>query len=248
MSPQRLTAFLACLLVLAFAGGGAAAITESGGARSGVPLGEDAAAVDPADFVRGIDNRYFPLTPGTVLFYKGKWEGRAERDRSEVTRRTKVILGVKCIVVLDTVTLDGKPVERTFDWYAQDKRGNVWYFGEDSRDYAHGTWVASGGSWEAGVDGAKPGIIMEADPRRGDSYRQEFYSGHAEDMAKVLGKIASLSVPYGTFGDVLVTREWTPLEPGVAEKKYYAPGIGEVASRAVAGESEYLKLVAVIHR
>ena len=211
------------------------------------PGGYDA-VIDPSDFVRRIDNRYLPLKPGTTFLYEGKAEdGGAERVRVTVTRQTKRIFGVTCVVVLDTSTVNGKPRERTFDWYAQDQRGNVWYMGEDSRDFKDGRWVHSDGSWQAGVDGARPGIVMPAHPRPGRAYRQEYYAGHAEDMAKALGTAKSVSVAYGTFRTVLMTLEWSPLEPGVAERKYYAPGIGEIKVVVVKGGSGGAELVQVGH-
>jgi len=245
MSRRWLVAFAACIAALAGAGPGSASTAEH---AAPAPGGGYDPVIDPGDFVGTIDNQYFPLKPGTVFFYEGMNDGRVQRGRLAVTRRTKTILGVTCVVVVDTVTIGGEPHERTFDWYAQDDQGNVWYFGEDSRDHVNGRWVVSAGSWEAGVDGARPGIIMEGQPRRGDVYRQEYYRGHAEDMAKVLGEVEFVSVPYGTFERVLVTREWTPLEPGIAEKKYYAPRIGLVEARAVRGASEHMKLMAVVHR
>jgi hypothetical protein len=238
MRRRRLVGLAACLAVAV--GSGAAAALPAGGNAVRV--------VDPRDFVRVIDNEYLPLRPGTAFVYTGTAEGEHERNVVSVTRRTKEILGVTCVVVLDTVTVDGRPAERTFDWYAQDRRGNVWYFGEDSRDFEDGRWVRSDGSWEAGVDGAEPGIVMKAHPRPGDTYRQEHYAGHAEDRARVVGTIASLSVPYATFERVLVTKEWTPLEPGVVEKKYYARGVGFVKSVMVEGGSEHVELVAVRRR
>jgi len=169
--------------------GGSQAAAAAGGSNPAPVSGHYNPHIDPANFVRKIDNRYLPFKPGTKTVSKGVAEdGKTpQRDVAVVTHRTRKILGVSCRVVRDTITSRGEPVERTFDWYAQDKDGNVWYFGENSNDYRHGHWVKSDGSWEAGVDGAKPGIMMEAHPKRGDSYRQEYYRGHAEDRAKVLG-------------------------------------------------------------
>jgi hypothetical protein len=180
--------------------------------------------INPADFTTTIDNEYFPLKPGTTFIY----EGGAERDEFAVTSDTKQVMGVECVVVLDEAWEDGKLIERTYDWHAQDKEGNVWYFGEDTKEYKNGKVVSTQGSWEAGVDGAKPGIIMRADPKVGQSYRQEYYEGEAEDMAKVLDLNESVTVAYGSFDHALETKEWTPLEPGYAEHKYYAPGVGFV--------------------
>jgi hypothetical protein len=181
--------------------------------------------IHPADFVDGIDNEYFPLDPGTTFVY----EGNSERDVMAVTSDTKKIMGVECIVVDDRGYEGGKLIEKTYDWFAQDKKGNVWYFGEDTKEYEDGKVTSTKGSWEGGVDGAKPGIIMRADPKVGESYRQEYYEGEAEDMAKVVGLNESATVPYGSFDHVLVTREWTPLEPSYSEHKYYAAGVGQVS-------------------
>jgi hypothetical protein len=162
-----------------------------------------------------------------------------------VTHKTKSIAGVSATVVLDQVLVAGKPEEKTFDWYAQDKRGNVWYLGEDSSDFVKGKWVRSDGSWETGVAGAKPGIVMEAHPKAGHVYRQEYSAGNAEDMAKVLGGGRSLTVPFGAFTDVLETSEWTPLEPGVIEHKYYVRGVGNIGTMMVKGGSETEQLVSI---
>jgi hypothetical protein len=204
-------------------------------------------SIDPANFVAGVDNRYFPLVPGTSLRYRGVAEnGRTpQTDVAAVTHRTKRIRGVSCTVVRDTVTSRGRPVERTYDWYAQDRQGNVWYFGEDSRNYEHGRFVKGDDSWEAGVDGAKPGIIMEAAPKRGDTYRQEYYRGHAEDQARVLGGGGGVRVPYRRFRHTLATVERSRLEPGAREQKLYAAGVGEIKSRVVRGDHERFELVSV---
>lgn len=184
--------------------------------------------IDPADFVTTIDNPYFPLVPGTTYTYQGETEESIEEIKVFVTHETKNILGISCIVVRDTVTVDGELVEDTYDWYAQDEEGNIWYMGEDSKEYENGEVVSTEGSWEAGVDGAKPGIIWQADPQVGGSYRQEYYAGEAEDMAEVISLDESITVPYGTYNNTIQTQEWTPLEPNVLEYKYYASGVGMV--------------------
>lgn len=199
----------------------------------------------PADFVDRIDHPFFPLEPGTTFTYKGQQDGAPRRVTVFVTHKTKMILGISATVVLDQVLVDGRPEERTFDWYAQDKDGNVWYLGEDSFDYVNGKWVRSDGSWEAGVDNAKAGVIMEAQPQVGDVYRQEYYAGHAEDMAKVIQTDAAVTVPFGAFEHALVTSEWTPLEKGVVEQKYYARGVGNVRTVMVKGGTEEEQLVSV---
>jgi hypothetical protein len=181
--------------------------------------------INPADFTTTIDNEYFPMKPGTTFVYEG---GGAEHSEMTVTHDTKKVMGVECVVVEDIEWEGDMLIERTYDWFAQDKEGTVWYFGEDTKEYENGKVVSTKGSWEAGVDAAKPGIIMQAHPKVGQSYRQEYYEGEAEDMAKVLRLNESVTVPYGSFDQVLVTKEWTPLEPSYVEHKYYARGVGQV--------------------
>jgi hypothetical protein len=203
--------------------------------------------VDSANFVSRIDNRYFPLVPGTAFHYRGYSGDTAQTDDMVVTQRTKTILGVTCTVVRDTVSEHGKPVERTFDWYAQDKAGNVWYLGEDSLELKSGHLVRASDSWQAGVHGAKPGIIMEGHPSPGDVYRQEYYPpGGALDQALVLPAHPRVVVPSGTYARSLSTVEWSPVEPQL-EKKWYAAGIGEIQEQVVRGGHERFQLVAVTH-
>jgi hypothetical protein len=199
----------------------------------------------PGDFVSRIDNKYFPLRPGTTFLFRGSEEGKPRRVSVFVTHKTKMILGIRATVVLDQVLAGRKPEEKTFDWYAQDKHGNVWYLGEDSSDFVDGRWVRSDGSWEAGVKGAKPGIVMKANPRVGIVYRQEYYAGHAEDMARVMSRNRSVTVAYGNFEHALETSEWTPLERGVLEHKYYVRGVGNVRTIMVKGGSEEEGLVSI---
>lgn len=202
--------------------------------------------IDPDNFVETIDNPYFPLIPGTTFVYRGETEGAPTRDVMKVTHDTKVILGVTTTVVHHLSYEDGVLVEDTFDWYAQDQEGNVWYFGEDTKELdEEGNVISTEGSWEAGVDGAEAGIIMEANPQKGDKYQQEFLEGVAEDMAQVIGFEDSLCVRYGCFEDVLVTKEWSPLEPGVVENKYYAKGVGFIFGEMVKGGEEQSELVRV---
>ena len=202
--------------------------------------------IDPNDFVSQVTNPYFPLTPGTTYIYRGQTEGVPTRNVTTVTSDTKVILGVTTIVVHDQAYESGVLVEDTYDWYAQDEAGNVWYFGEDTKELdANGNVISTEGSWEAGVNGAEPGIIMEANPKKGDKYQQEFSAGVAEDMAQVIGFEDSFCVQYGCFENVLVTKEWTPLEHGVVENKYYAPGVGFIYGEMVKGGNETTELVRV---
>jgi hypothetical protein len=200
---------------------------------------------DPANFVATIDNPYFPLIPGTVFHYRSETSDGVETGEVEVTHATKQILGVTTTVVHDRVSLDGELTEDTFDWFAQDQQGNVWYFGEDSKEIEDGQVVSTEGSWQAGVNGAEPGIVMLAELKSGTSYRQELAPDVAEDMARVLGRKASVSVPYGDFEGCLHTLEWTPLEPGVREHKFYCPGVGlvlEVAPREGHGRNELIAI------
>jgi hypothetical protein len=184
--------------------------------------------IDPSEFTTKVDNEYFPMKPGTTFLY----EGGTEHSEMTVTSETKKVMGVECIVVDHREWEGDMLIEKTYDWFAQDKEGTVWYFGEDTKEYENGKVVSTKGSWEAGVDGAKPGIIMQGDPKVGQSYYQEYYPGEAMDMARVLSFDASVSVPYGSFDHVLETKEWTPLQPGFSEKKYYVRGVGPFGNPA----------------
>jgi hypothetical protein len=200
--------------------------------------------IDPAAFVEVIDNPYLPLAVGSSWRYEGTDdEGATEVVEITVLDETRPVMGVTTRVVRDRVTVDGELVEDTLDWYAQDATGNVWYFGEEVKDYEDGRVVSTAGSWEAGVDGALPGIAMPASPRPGETFRQEYFAGEAEDMFEILAVDASIDTPTGTFTDALLTRDWTPLEPGVAEEKLYVAGIGKVAERQVEGGSGGVALV-----
>jgi hypothetical protein len=205
--------------------------------------------IDPDNFVSEVTNPYFPLEPGTTFVYEGETEGVPTREVMYVTNETKVILGVTTTVVHVQSFEDGVLIEETFDWFAQDKAGNVWYFGEDTKELDEaGNVVSTEGSWEAGVNGAQPGIIMLADPKKGKRYQQENAPDVAKDMAQVRRLDASVCVRYGCFDNVLVTKEWTPLEKGVVENKYYAPGIGFILSVMVKGGDERLELVSISHQ
>lgn len=184
--------------------------------------------IDPANFVTVIDNPLFPLVPGTTLVYEGVVDGGTEHIEFVVMHETRQIMGVTCVQVRDTVTLDGELREDTLDWFAQDKQGNVWYFGENVRDFEDGLVISIDGSFTAGVGGAKPGIVMKAAPRVGELYRQEFALGEAEDVGRVLSLTQSVTVPHGTFSNCLQTEDFAPLAPGPVEHKFYAPGVGQV--------------------
>lgn len=203
---------------------------------------------DSGDFVSKIDNPFFPLVPGTTFIYQGIKDGQVSRDEFSVTHQTKTILGVRTTVIRDRAFLDGRLVEDTIDWFAQDEDGNVWYFGENSKTLENGVVVSTEGSWQAGVKGARPGIIMEAHPRPGDSYHQEFAPGVAEDQAQVLSLHDNVTVPFGSFRDVLKTRDFSRLDPAGTEIKQYAPGIGFIRSRDLHGGMEFLELVSIQRR
>jgi len=190
---------------------------------------------DPHKFVRVVDNRFFPLRPGTRYVYRGEEDGETETNITIVTHDRKAILGVSAVVVLDRVFVQGELKEKTFDWYAQDEDGNVWYLGENTKEYENGRVVSTEGSWKAGRHGAKPGIIMPAHPRIGDHYRQEFLEGEAEDEAKVAARDLDIFVPYGAFHNCIRTAEFTRLEPHVREAKIYCPRVGFVKARRLQG-------------
>lgn len=218
------------------------AVPEGWGAGSAWELASED-GLDPADFVEGVDNPYWPLRPGSHWVYSADTPDGTERIDVTVLDETRTVMGIECVVVRDTVRLGGDLVEDTYDWYAQDTAGNVWYMGEYVRNYEGGTFVDSDGSWEAGVDGALPGIKMWAAPHIGGvPYYQEFYEGEAEDLARDLAADATADVPYGVYRPALVVEEWTPLEPGVVERKYYARDIGTVMEEMVRGGDERVVL------
>jgi hypothetical protein len=204
------------------------------------------ATIDPNDFANPQANPYFPLEVGTVWRYAGQQDGERFRERVHVTGRTEAILGVDTVVVVDVLRVNGSLAERTEDWYQADDVGHVWYFGEDTAEYSRrGEIVSTSGSWRAGVDGARAGIIMPADPRPSDATFQEFYRGEAEDQGWVVARRDRVRVPYGRVDDVVRTYEWSRLEPRVVVMKQYAPGIGLVRERIVAGGVERLELLSV---
>jgi hypothetical protein len=203
--------------------------------------------IDPADFSPHVTNRWFPLTPGRILVYTGTKDGKKALDLVMATSRTRAIDGVRTRVVEDRGYLDNVLEERTSDYYAQDRCGNVWYFGEDTATLdRHGKVVDTEGTWHAGVDGAQPGVFMQAHPQVGRRFRQEWYQGQAEDVFKVIDRSAAVTVPYGSFRHALRTEETNALEPNVLDNKYYVKGIGEVAELSVKGPREALKLVEII--
>jgi hypothetical protein len=200
-----------------------------------------ASGIDPQDFTTQVDNPFFPLPPGARWVYEGQGEEGTKRVVIEVMKDTHEVMGVSTVVVRDTVTIDGALFEDTYDWYAQDRASNVWYFGESVK-YEDGRPVADEGSWTAGVDGARPGLLMKAAPAVGDHYDQEFFDGRPMARAEVVSLEAALDVPFGALHGLLQTKDTTPTEPGIYEHKYYARGVGLVAEIKV-GEDETVKLV-----
>ncbi|MBT8399841.1 MAG: hypothetical protein KJO98_05135 [Rhodothermia bacterium] len=181
---------------------------------------------DASKLSPNVTNTYYPLTPGTTYRLKGQTEDGEELIVIEVLDDTRQVAGATTRIVLDRVFLDGELIEETFDWYAQDADGNVWYMGEDSKEYSGGSVVSSEGSWEAGIDGARAGILMPAIPTVGQAYQQEFAEGEAEDRGRVLGLGETVTVPAGTFTDCIRIEDTTPLEPDVEEHKFFCPDVG----------------------
>jgi hypothetical protein len=215
-----------------------------GGSSTALPQGAEPSKLDPADFTTAIDNPYWPMAPGDRLIYRETGdEGAERRVVVTVTSDTKTIMGIEARVVHDIVSENGSVVEDTFDWYAQDADGNLWYLGEDTKEYENGKLKTTEGSWEAGVDGAEPGIILPAHPEPGLSYREEYYKGHAEDGASVLTLDAHAKVPYGTYDNLLQTRNYSGIEPDVVEEKFYAQGVGPVLEVTISGGTGRAELV-----
>ena len=217
------------LLLFAACGGG-----DSG---SSLPQGDEAVDLNPDDFVAQIDNPYWPMAPGSKWVYRGiDADGEQERVEITVTDRKKTILGIEATVVRDVVTTaDGELIEDTFDWFAQDKDGALWYLGEDTTEYEDGKAVTKEGSWESGRDGAQPGVFLPGDPEVGMVYRQEYRQGEAEDQAEILSLDERVEVPAGSYTGVLMTKDYTPLQPDALEHKFYAKGVGPVLLIGLSG-------------
>lgn len=235
----------------AFTAGVLAALTVVGGAcgtipsRSSVPSATPGYApkINPAEFSTTIDNPFYPLAPGTRMIYESKGLKDREGTVVEVTYDTKPIMGVRTVVVHDVVTVNGKLSEDTYDWYAQHRNGDVWYFGEDTKKYDTDGKFTTKGSFLAGGDGAQPGIVMLGNPKVGVRYRQEYYKGQAEDEAEVIDTNASAKVAYGSFDHVVKTKDYTVLDPKVIEHKYFARGVGLILVEHVKGPRERVELV-----
>jgi hypothetical protein len=211
------------------------------------PLTAAAGSSTPTGLGPHITNRWSPMTPGTSYVSYGVQGGRFSLDSTTVLSRTRLIDGVRCRIERDDGYLNGTLVERSYDYFAQDHQGNVWYYGEDSYARLGSTLRRNSDSWLSGIDGAKPGIIMKAHPTGSKPYDQEDWAGKAEDRARVIGYLSSLTVPRGTYQHVLETEEFSPLEPGIVERKYYAAGIGFIESVTTRGPVETLDLVAIRH-
>jgi hypothetical protein len=226
---------------IALATWGIAALTGS------KPAGPYAPVIHPEDFASTVDHPYFPLVPGTRFRYSGLDGATSETIETTVTHDQKVVMGVATTVVHEREYRNGRLAEETFDWYAQHKDGTVWYFGEDSRTLdASGNVIDTHGSWEAGKNGALPGIFMRARPRVGESYRQEYAPRIAEDWAKVTSLSGEALVVQGLYTRCVVLLEWSPLEKGDDRtKKYFAKGVGLVLEESFANDEERLELESI---
>ena len=243
---------LAAVLLLALAACGSEEPAGQGPTGSGstqaaeapvLPQGDEPFDLDPADFVAGVDNPYWPMAHGSRWVYReADQKGGVQKVVVTVTDKAKTILGIQATVVHDVVSEDGKVIEDTFDWYAQDRWGNVWYLGEDTTEYEDGK-ASTAGSWEAGVDGAQAGVLLPGQPEVGLAYRQEYYEGEAEDAGEIISLDEQVEVPFGSFDGVLMTKDWTPLEPKLVEHKFYAKGTGPVLAVTVSGGSDREELL-----
>jgi len=253
-----LTALSAVVLILAataVAGCGSKSSSASNGKQTTAVVAPPAptaasssynSTIDPAQFTTKVTNPYFPLKPGSVRILKGVKDGVPQVHTTTITHETKKVMGVETVVIKDNVTTNGKLTEKTSDWYAQDSKGNVWYFGEATAEYLNGVVTGTKGSWEAGVDGAKPGFVMLAHPKPGPVYNQEFRPGVAEDKGQVL-RVTTLKLPpLGTFKNVIVVNDTNPLDPAMVGQKWYAPGVGLLQSvRTGSSHVEHSRLVKV---
>lgn len=219
--------------------------SSAAAAPSSLPQGGEPVDLDPADFTVDITNRWWPMAPGDRWVYEeSDGEGAVQQVEVTVLDETyTVAAGVEARVVHDLVTQDGATVEDTRDYYAQDADGNIWYLGEETAEYENGQVVSTEGSWEAGVDGAQPGILLPEAPEPGMSYRQEYLEGEAEDAGFVLSTDEQVQVPTGLYSGALMTRDTTPLEPDLVELKFYVPDVGPVLAVPISGGSGREELV-----
>lgn len=219
-------------------------VTSCGGTNASLPVGDEPVTLDPADFTTEITNEYWPMAPGDRWVYRETdGQGGEQKVVVTVTDRTKTIAGIEALVVHDVVTEDGELVEDTFDWYAEDADGNIWYLGEATKEFESGEVKTTAGSWEHGVDGAQAGIAVPAAPEPGLDYRQEYYAGEAEDTATVLSLDEWVEVPAGSYRDVLMTKDYTSLHPEILEHKLYAKGVGPVLVLGISGGADREELL-----
>lgn len=245
------TAVLSTLVIASVAASGASAGTPSGTPRAAqTQSASDRPPIHPlpgpGHFARHVTNRYLPWKPGTRWVFRGFGSEGHQRTVVQVLHRTKNIKGITATVVRDIVrSTSGRLIERTFDWYAQDDRGRVWYLGENSHAYEHGQ-VSTYGSWETGVDGAKPGIAMFRHPRIDVRYWQEFYRGVAEDQGTLLDRSTKTTVAAGHYTHVRMTEDTSPVEPTAIEFKFYAPKVGVVLEMDASPEQGRVELVRMV--
>jgi hypothetical protein len=250
---MRHAAFISAALLIGIAtacGGGSSQSTQptsstaTGTAATSLPVGSKPFKMNPADFTTEIDHPYWPMKAGSRwIFRETDAEGSVSRVVVTVLDKTKTIMGIETRIVHDQVSEQGEVKEDTFDWYAQDAEGNLWYLGEDTTEYENGKPKTKEGSWEAGVDGALAGVILPAHPEVGMTYREEYYKGHAEDGASILSVDAFAKVPYRTFDHGIQTRNFSGIEPDTIEEKIYAKGVGVVLELTVSGGSDRTELV-----
>jgi hypothetical protein len=235
----------ATMAVLALGAGAAAAAAVAGAGDEPLPKGGEAVRLDPAEFTTKIDNPYWPMRPGSRWVYReSNPDGARHRVVVTVTnKRKRIANGIMARVVRDVVTENGRFVEVTDDWYAQDRAGNIWYLGEATTSYEDGKPASTEGSWEAGVDGAQAGVAMPARPVRGLSYRQEHYAGEAEDRGSIVSLREQAEVPAGHYARVLMTRDVNALDRKDLEFKFYARGVGPVLAIDVSGGNDREELV-----
>jgi hypothetical protein len=231
------------IAVLALAACGGEGSKSRSSTSSGLPQGTKPVQLDPADFTTIIDNPYWPMRPGSHWVYREVENGEAQRVDVTVTNQTKTLEGIEARVVHDRVSRNGETLEDTYDWYAQDSTGNLWYLGEDTAEYENGKLKTKAGTWAAGVDGAEPGVVVPAHPKQGMTYREEYYAGHAEDGAEVLGVNSQVQVSFGRFKNALLTRNFSTIEPTVEEMKLYAKGVGPVMELLISGGSGRTELL-----
>lgn len=239
------TGALVVALGTALALTGCVTSTPTAGAKAQLPQGSEPVTLDPANFSTTIDNPYWPMTPGTRSTFREIGPGGEQVTVVlTVTSDTrKIANGIEARVVRDTVTQDGAIIEDTFDWYAQDSAGTIWYLGEDTAEFENGIVTSTEGSFEAGVDGALPGVLIPGEPNPGQTYRQEYYQGIAEDNGEVFSVTEQVEVPFGHFDDVLLTRDTITIKPEVLEYKFYAPGVGPVLILDISGGAGREELV-----